>query len=235
MIRKLKIIAVITARGGSKGLPYKNIAKIGNKPLIYYTIKAALGTKLINKVILSTDSSKIASISKKYGVEIPFLRPKKLATDTAHHPDVVEHAVNYVEKKRNFFPDIVIMLQPTSPFRTSKHLTFALKKFVKEKNESLIGVRKQNYPPWWMFKISNKKLETNFKWKNKNVFNMERQEFPNLYRPNGAIYITYRKSLKIKKNLVNPKSCGYYLMSDLESIDIDNKLDLEIAKKILKK
>lgn len=227
---KKKILAIITARGGSKSLPNKNIKKLKGKPLIYYTIKAALNSKLIEKSILSTDSKKISNISKKFGIEVPFLRPKYLASDKTHHPEVLEHAVSYLEKKNKEFYDIVVMLQPTSPFRKSIHIDLAIKKFLKQKNKSLISVKKQDYPPWWMFKIHKSQLKTNFSWKNKNVFNMERQEFPSLYRPNGAIYVTTRKNLKITKSLVNLTSCGFYLMNAIDSIDIDTALDLKIAE-----
>lgn len=231
---KKKILAIITARGGSKSLPNKNIKILKGKPLIYYTIKAALNSKLLDKSILSTDSKKISNISKKFGINIPFLRPKHLATDKAHHPEVIEHAVDYLEKQKKEFYDIIVMLQPTSPFRESFHIDQAIKKFLKQKNKSLISVKKQDYPPWWMFKMSKSKLKSNFGWKNKNVFNMERQEFPNLYRPNGAIYVTTRKSLKKSKSLVNLSSCGFYLMNSSDSIDIDTALDLKIAENIKK-
>jgi len=191
-----------------------------------------LKSNLIDKTIVSTDSPKIAYISKKYGANIPFLRPKKLAGDKSHSPEVVEHAVSFLEKNQNEYYDIILMLQPTSPFRTQKHLDAAIRKFLKEKNQSLISISKQDFPPWWMFKISKKKLKTQFNWKNKNVFNMERQEFPNVYKPNGAIYITTRESLKKSKNLVNPKSCGFFIMSEEDSIDIDTALDLKIAQSI---
>ena len=103
------------------------------------------------------------------------------------------------------------MLQPTSPFRKNFHIDQAIKNFLKEKNKSLISVKKQDYPPWWMFKISQSKLKTNFNWMNKNVFNMERQEF-HLYRPNGAIYVTTRKNLKNSKSIVI-KIMWVYLMN----------------------
>ncbi len=228
----MKILSVITARGDSKKLPNKNILKFKKKPLIAHTIISSLKSNLITKTIVSTDSLRIANISRKYGAEIPFLRPKKLARDKSHSPDVVEHAVNFLEKKHNDYFDLILMLQPTSPLRTHKHLDAAIKKFLREKNQSLISISKQDFPPWWMFKISKKKLKSQFNWKNKNVFNMERQEFPCVYKPNGAIYITTRKNFKKSKNLVNTNSCGFYLMKEEESIDIDTALDFKIAESI---
>ena len=231
MKNKLNIICIITARSGSKGLKNKNIRKLKGLPLLAYTVLAAKRSKILTRVILSTDSKLYANIGLKFGAEIPFIRPKNLATSTAHHPDVVNHAVKFLEKKEKFKFDYIVMLQPTSPYRNAKHIDQAIKKFLNEKNDSLISIKKQDYPPWWMFLINKNRLAQFLKFKNKNVFNLERQEFPNLFRPNGAIYISKRKVL-YQGNLVNPKSCGYYLMNEKNSIDIDNILDLKVAENI---
>ena len=231
MKKKLNIICIITARSGSKGLKNKNIRKLKGLPLLAHTIIAAKKSKVFNRVILSTDSKLYANIGLKFGAEVPFIRPRKLATSTAHHPDVVNHAVKFLEKKEKIKFDYIMMLQPTSPYRNAKHIDEAIKKFLKEKNDSLISIKKQDYPPWWMFVLDKSKLGQFLKFKNKNVFNLERQEFPRLFRPNGAIYISKRKVL-YKGNLINPKSCGYYLMNDRSSIDIDNIIDLKVAENI---
>ena len=231
MKKKLNIICIITARSGSKGLKNKNIRKLKGLPLLAHTIIAAKKSKVFNRVILSTDSKLYANIGLKFGAEVPFIRPRKLATSKAHHPDVVNHAVKFLEKKEKIKFDYIMMLQPTSPYRNAKHINEAIKKFLKEKNDSLISIKKQDYPPWWMFLIYKNKLGQFLKFKNKNVFNLERQEFPKLFRPNGAIYISKRKVL-YKGNLINPKSCGYYLMNDRSSIDIDNIIDLKVAENI---
>ncbi len=231
MKKKSNIICIITARSGSKGLKNKNIRKLKGLPLLAHTIIAANNSKLLNRVILSTDSNLYAKIGLKFKAEVPFIRPKKLATSTSHHPDVVNHAVKFVEKKENVKFDYVVMLQPTSPFRKSKHINEAINKFLKEKNDSLISIKKQDYPPWWLFFLKKNKLNQFLNFKNKNVFNLERQEFPNLYRPNGAIYICKRNLLN-SGNLINPLSCGYYIMDEKDSIDIDNLIDLKVAETI---
>ncbi len=231
MKKKIDIICIITARSGSKGLKNKNIRKLKGLPLIAHTIIAAKKSKMLTRVILSTDSKLYAKIGSKFGVEVPFIRPKRLATNTAHHPDVVNHALNFVEKKDRIKFDYVVMLQPTSPFRKSKHIDEAIKKFLNEKNDSLISIKKQDYPPWWLFVLKRKKLGQFLKYKNKNVFNLERQEFPDLFRPNGAIYVSKRDVL-LKRNLINPKSCGYYIMEERDSVDIDNLIDLIVAENI---
>lgn len=231
MKKLFKTLCVITARSGSKGLKNKNIRKLKGLPLIAHTILAAKKSKMLTRVILSTDSRLYAKIGLKFGAEVPFIRPKKLATSKAHHPDVVNHALKFIEKKDQTKFDYVVMLQPTSPFRKSKHINEAIKKFLQEKNDSLISVKKQDYPPWWLFTLKKNKLGQFLNFKNKNVFNLERQEFPKLYRPNGAIYVSKRNVLN-GGNLINPKSCGYYIMDEKDSIDIDNLIDLKVAENI---
>lgn len=231
MKKKVNIICIITARSGSKGLKNKNIRKLRGLPLIAHTIIAAKKSKMLSRIILSTDSKLYRKIGIKFGAEVPFIRPKRLATATSHHPDVVNHAVNFMEKKEQVIFDYVVMLQPTSPFRSSKHIDEAIMKFLNEKNDSLISIKKQDYPPWWLFNLKKKKLGQFLQYKRKNVFNLERQEFPNLYRPNGAIYVSNRNTL-YKRNLINPKSCGYYIMNEKDSVDIDNLIDLKVAENI---
>ena len=233
MKKPFKIICIITARSGSKGLKNKNIRKLKGLPLLAHTIIAAKKSKILTRVILSTDSKLYAKIGSKFGAEVPFIRPKKLATAKSHHPDVVNHAVKFIEKKDQIKFDYVVMLQPTSPFRKSSHINEAINKFLGEKNESLISIKKQDYPPWWLFVLNKNKLGQFLKFKKKNVFNLERQEFPKLFRPNGAIYISERKVLK-SGNLINPKSCGYYIMNDKDSIDIDNLNDWKRAELIFR-
>jgi len=229
---KHKIISIITARGGSKGLPGKNIIPLGGKPLIAYTIEASLGSKHVDTTVVSTDYEDIKSVALKSGAEAPFLRPAELATDTAHSPDIVEHAVSFYEKTLNRSYDITVMLQPTSPFRTAGHLDEALEKFLEDPTlDSLISVKKEEFPPWWMFKAEGNRLQSAFPFKEGiNVFNLERQQFPLIYSPNGAIYITWRKYLAQSRSIVNPENNGFYIMNEEDSIDIDTKVDLYTAE-----
>jgi CMP-N-acetylneuraminic acid synthetase len=132
MNKKLKILAIIPARSGSKGIPNKNIKKLSGRPLIYYTIKAALNSKLIDRIIVSSDSEKILKISEKLGAEIPFKRPKNISEDKSLAIEVIQHALNWLEKNEKYFPDAIIYLQPTSPLRTKKHINEAINIFFKE-------------------------------------------------------------------------------------------------------
>jgi len=234
MIKGKKVVAVITARVGSKGLPNKNIKILLGKPLIYYTIKAALGSKFIDRVIVSTDGKKIAKIAKRYGAEIPFLRPAYLATDTAHTPPVVEHAINYLEKNEGYNVDIVVTLQPTNPLRKTRHIDLGIKKFSNANTDSLVGI-KEAFPPWWLFKLKKHKVVPFIEFKRGiNAFNLERQQLPKVYQANGALYVTKRDYLKRAKSLINPKSCTYLLMDEESSLDINTPLDFKIIEYILK-
>jgi len=232
MSERTKIIAVITARGGSKGLPGKNIIDLGGKPMLAYTVLAGIESKLVDNVVVTTDDEKIKEIAIEYGAEVPFLRPAELSNDKAHTPDAVEHAVSFYENelKKNY--NIIVTLQPTSPFRNGEHIDNAITEFLADPTlDSLISIKKQDYPPWWMFKLQGDRLKPYFPYKfGVNVFNLERQQFPPVYRPNGAIYVTRRKYLSENNAIVNPENNGYYIMNENDSIDIDNMPDLYSAR-----
>ena len=231
MTKCTSIIAVITARGGSKKLPGKNIVDLGGKPLLAYTIEAGLESHRIDRLVLSTDSEGIAEVGRRCGAEVPFLRPAHLATDTAHSPDVVEHAVDFLERAEGAEFSHVIMLQPTSPFRTSRHIDDAVDAFEKTDYDSYITVRQQEHPPWWSFLVENGQLKTACPWEpGVNVFNLERQQFPPVYVPNGAFYITARDYLRRTLSIVNPDSCGALIMNEDDSMDIDTAMDLAVAQ-----
>lgn len=237
MLREYRIIAVIPARGGSKGLPGKNIVDLGGKPLLAYTVLAGQESRFVDTVVVSTNDDNIRQIALESGAEVPFLRPDELSGDTSHTPDAVEHAVAYYENEMDQHYNIIVTLQPTSPFRTGRHVDEALEQFLSQPTlDSLISVKKQDYPPWWMFQFEEHLLKPAFPYKKGvNVFNLERQEFPPVYRPNGAVYVCWRKYLADSGAIVNPENNGYYLMTIGDSIDIDNMADLDAAKYELEK
>ena len=154
---KPKILALIPARGGSKGLPNKNIREFGGLPLIAHTIKTAINCKFFNKIVVSTDSDKIASISKKHGADIPFIRPQELSTDDSTTLSVVKHAISFFLEKKEIF-DAVIVLQPTTPFREVKVLNTALEKFLETTPDSVVSICKSGENPYWSKKIVNGNL-----------------------------------------------------------------------------
>lgn len=232
MFKKKKILAVIPARAGSKKIKNKNIIKIKKKPLIYYTIKEAIKSKFIDEICLSTDSVKIQNISKSFGLDSFFLRPKILSTDNALTKDVVLHALKQSEKfyKKKF--DYIILLQPTCPLRKSFHIDDAIIKIIKNKQNSLISICDvEGYHPNRM-KIVKGNLLYNYT-KNKAEDMRPRQKLPKVYIRNGAIYISKVNFFKKKRVLTDSKSVPY-LMGNTESINIDGPIDLELAKALLK-
>ncbi|MEM2963781.1 MAG: acylneuraminate cytidylyltransferase family protein [Candidatus Anstonellales archaeon] len=229
----MRIVGIIPARGGSKGLPRKNILPLGGKPLLSYTIEAALQSR-IDRTIVSTEDVEIAEIAKKIGAEVPFLRPKKLATDTASSLSVILHALNYLDKNK-YHSDVIVFLQPTSPFRTHKHINAALELLLDSDVDSVISVCEAEYHPYWMFwKESDDALREFIKIKDKPL---RRQDLPTLYRINDAIVISRRSYFdKVKENspCFNPRSVKGYVMDRVSSIDINDKFDFLLAEFIIK-
>jgi N-acylneuraminate cytidylyltransferase/CMP-N,N'-diacetyllegionaminic acid synthase len=229
-IKKPIILAIIPARGGSKGIPNKNIKLLANKPLIAYTIEEAFKSRFLDRVIVSTDNSEIANISKKYGAEVPFMRPKNLAEDTTPMHLVLQHAVKYLEKKKNYKIDIIVRLQPTSPFRKVSDIDAAIEKLLDTNADVVETVSKLLHPPFWIVKLKRDKLYPFIKTK-KNYY--RRQDSPKLYVINGAVYVIQKKALMKKTNIFD-KNTRATIMEPDRSIDIDTPLDFKIAELLLK-
>ncbi|ABR56003.1 acylneuraminate cytidylyltransferase [Methanococcus aeolicus Nankai-3] len=228
---KNKILALIPARGGSKGLPRKNIKPLLGKPLIAWTIEQAKNSKYVDKVVVSTDDEEIAEISRKYGAEVPFLRPKELARDDSPTIDTIMHATNWFEERGEIF-DIIVLLQPTSPLKTTEDIDNAIELFLNNKNAlSLVSVKENEHPPFWSFKIENDYIKPLF---GNEYINKRRQELPKCHIPNGAIFISYIKVLKEYRTFYTPKTISY-IMPPERSVDIDNEFDFLLAEFILKK
>jgi len=224
----MKILAIIPARGGSKGIPKKNIVLARGKPLIAWTIESALSAG-IDRVFVSSDSDEILEIAKKYGAET-IKRPSNLSGGKICSDVAIWHALAHLEKTEKFFPDMAILLQPTSPLRESKDIKNALKLFTKEKSAtSLISV----------FETDNKYLKSFLLDKKRYMHGicndtfpfMDRQLLPKLYMPNGAIYIVRKKVFK-KKSLFTDKTIPY-VMTKEKSLDIDVWEDIAIVEKSL--
>ena len=231
MIKDKKILAVITARGGSKGLVGKNIKKLNNIPLINYSIEACLKSKYIDKAILSTDDENIIRVAKLTGIEIPFIRPKELASDTATSISVIQHAVAFLENIGDKY-DYIITIQPTSPLRTEKHLDEAIE-LISSNNEadSLLSVTEVGYHPYWMKKIEKGYLTPFYNIDEKTY--TRRQDLPKVYQMNGAIFISTR-DLIMKNNVISGHSVIPYLMTNEDSIDIDNQIDFNLVELLIK-
>jgi len=229
MYKNKKIVALIPARGGSKGLPGKNIKPLMGKPLISWTIEQALRSKYIDQVVVTTDKIKIARIAKRYGADVPFIRPKELATSSARGIDVLLHAVKYFENEGHNF-DLVLWLQPTSPLRKNVDVERAIKMLFRNNAKAVVSVTRSEHHPWLNVRLtSDKRCMPLYKnvGKNKN-----RQELPVYYRINGAIYLSYIDSIKKTKSFVGKDTCAYIMPSE-RSVDIDTALDFEFAEFLL--
>ncbi|MDD5773369.1 MAG: acylneuraminate cytidylyltransferase family protein [bacterium] len=230
MYKGKKILGIIPARGGSKGLPQKNILPLLGKPLIAWTIEEARSSKYIDKIIVSTDDEKIAVISRKYGAEVPFIRPKELATDNAKTIDVILNIQKWFEGHNDYY-DAIMVLQPTSPLRKKEHIRESVELFYERGAQSVISVAIADKHPWWcntlpsdgcMSRFLPKKAQNN------------RQKLPEYYCLNGAIYLTDWKYFKDKRSFWGPRTYAYK-MEKRSSIDIDDKLDFAFAELILSK
>lgn len=229
--RKFNILAVIPARGGSKGVPRKNIRPLAGLPLIAYTIRAALACPLITDVVVSTDDIEIQHIALEYGAQAPFLRPQELATDTALAIPVVQHAVAEMETRLRKVYDYVAMLQPTTPLRTSGDLTEALKRLIESEKDGIISVVDVgNLHPMKMKKFMGDRLVD---YEKPPVENPPRQVMPPVYMVNGAIYAT-RRDVLMKRGTFQGKYCLGYVMPMERSINIDNEIDFFLAEHLAK-
>jgi len=229
----MKILVVIPARGGSKGIKDKNIIDICGKPLIQYSIDPALELKrlgLVSKVIVSTDTSKIADLSKELGAEVPFLRPDSIAGDKAKSIDFILHAINFYEQLNILF-DAVLLLQPTSPMRELELLTNTINLFKKNDEDSLISCYREEYiNDLVMYKSGEgAKLEPLNSNHNKGV---RRQDHGDVFVRNGAIYLTKVSYLKETGQIISDKPL-LIEMRKSQSVNIDTLEDLEIFKRAL--
>lgn len=226
-----KILAIIPARSGSKGLKDKNIKDLLGKPLIAYTIEAAHKADVFDRIVVSTDSEKYAQISRQYGADVPFLRSVENSTDKAGSWDVVKEVLENLKKDFNEKYDIVVLLQPTSPLRTSENIKEAVELFLNKSADSVIAVAQTEHPMFWCNTIDKDYSMKDFI---KKEFNKSRQELPTSYCINGSIYIVKTELLNNLNslNLYGEKSYGY-IMERVNSVDIDSELDFLYVKTIL--
>ncbi|GAB1309280.1 acylneuraminate cytidylyltransferase family protein [Urechidicola sp. KH5] len=228
----MKILGLIPARGGSKGVPRKNIRLLNGKPLIDYTILAGQQSNLITKLIVSSEDEEIINHSLAMNVSVPFQRPERLATDESPTIDTIIHAINYFESKGEYF-DAVCLLQATSPFRSTDFIDRAIRKFKEANSDSLVSVTQvpHQYNPHWVFEENdNSLLEISTK---DDFIIARRQELPKAFIRDGSIYITKTKVLKEYKNVLGKKIA--YIVSDFEPIiNIDTQEDWTLAEDYLK-
>jgi N-acylneuraminate cytidylyltransferase/CMP-N,N'-diacetyllegionaminic acid synthase len=233
MFKKKKILALIPARGGSKGLPGKNIRTLFGKPLIAWSIEAGLNSKYVDRVVVTTDDQKIASVAKKYGAEIPFMRPKELANDKSSSIDVVLHALDYLKKQGSEF-DYIILLEPTSPLRETEDVDKSIEMLVNNRSGavSIVGVSKvEAAHPMFDVKINKRGLLEHYMGSFQKY--TRRQEIDDLYFFEGTVYISQVKAFIEKRTFYHEKTLPY-IVPRWKSIEIDDIFDLVCAEAVKK-
>lgn len=225
-----KILAIIPARGGSKGVPRKNIKDLNGKPLIAYSIDVAKESKYIDRIVVSTEDEEIAEVSKKFGAEVPYLRPLKLAKDDSPTVDCIINMVTWLKENENYIPDYVCLLQCTSPLRESKDIDGTIEKAIGENVDGAISVCEAEVNPYWTNIFDDDKLKY-FIEEGKKI--TRRQDLPKVYSMNGAVYVMKTDVLLDKKTFETDNITGY-VMSSENSIDIDTNLDFKFAELLMK-
>jgi len=226
-----KIVGVITARGGSKGIPRKNTVLLAGKPLIAWTIEAALQSRRLDRLIVSTDDSEIAEISRAWGAEVPFLRPPELAEDNTPHILVVLHALDWLHESSGISPDYLMLLQPTSPLRSADDIDTAIEVAQARDAIAVVSVAEVHRHPY----LSKRILEdgTLVDFVESDIAYLRRQALPPAYALNGAIYLNRPESLLHDRKFIPPGTLGY-VMPPERSMDVDSPWDLYLIELVLR-
>jgi CMP-N,N'-diacetyllegionaminic acid synthase len=230
------VLAIIPARGGSKGLPNKNIRPLAGHPLISYSIHAALQSSLINRVIVSTDSEDIAKAAKEYGAELPFLRPAQYAQDLSTDFEVFLHALTWLKENEGYVPDFVVQLRPTSPIRIVTEIDICIEKLKNSAADSLRIVTSSPCTPYKMWTIADGSdiMEPLLKLDGvKEPFNQPRQKLPRIYWQVGALDVIRASCITEKKSMSGDTILSHVIPNEL-SVDIDNLGDFMNAEEVIK-
>jgi CMP-N,N'-diacetyllegionaminic acid synthase len=225
----MEILAIVPARGGSKRIPNKNIKDFLGKPLIAYTIKQALDCEFISRVIVDTDSRKISDISKKYGAEVPWLRPKSLATDKTNYVDSLLYNLRRLKRDQNYAPDYVMIMQTTSPLREVEDIIKCLKLMKKGKATTVLTICETHPRLYHLGKDNFIKLVNGSERKSTNI-----QDWPEAYILNGCFVYLVKTSALLKEKIVITKKTKALVCDKWRSIDLDTKEDWAIAEFLFK-
>ena len=226
MISDKSVLALLPARGGSKGVPRKNVRSAGGKPLIAWSIEAARTSRYVDRTVLSTDDAEIAAVARKFGCDVPFMRPAELATDKAGSMDVIRHALATLPERY----DLMVLLQPTSPLRRAGDIDDALERYLASGAKTCVSVCETDKHPYWMVTMTENGAV-------RQLFSPEqipdrRQDAPPVFALNGAIYIAPTDHLVAGGELIVPGTLGYVMPKE-RSFDIDTELDLRLADFLL--
>lgn len=222
----MKILALITARAGSKRLPGKNIRILGDRPLISWSIEALKKSIGIIDILVSTNDKEVFKIARKEKLLTPWMRPEELSLDTSSSVDVAIHAINWYENEYEKI-DGLILIQPTSPFRTIETIQKGIKAFCDSKGKTIIGVSETHNHPSWTFKIKNNTINP---FLLDNGINMRSQDLEKAYVVNGSFYLISPRVLREKKSFFSDNTIPLIINSKKEALDIDNKDDWDLAE-----
>lgn len=225
MINDNTILAIIPARGGSKGIPEKNIKELANKPLIAWTIEEARKSKYIDRLILSSDDTKIINTARTWGCEIPFVRPAELAQDNTPGIEPVKHAIKTLPEKY----DYICLLQPTSPLRKASDIDGCIEKCIENKSDTCVSVTRADQHPYWMYVIHEDDILKPL-FADKHFF--RRQDLPEIFILNGAVYCAKTRFILDSSSFISQDTVAY-LMDSESSIDIDNEFEFKLAEYML--
>jgi CMP-N-acetylneuraminic acid synthetase len=227
----LDVVALVTARGGSKGIPGKNLVPIGGRPLIAWSIQAARDSALVRRVIVSTDDEAIAAAARVAGAEVPFKRPAELAQDTSSHISVVLHALDWLEAAEGRLPDYLLLLQPTSPLRTAEDVDAAITLAGQTGAASVVSVCPAHTHPYLAKSVSAAGRLTDFLTIDRRAY-LRRQDLPPAYALNGAIYLTRPATLRQERTFL-PADTVPYVMPVERSLDVDTRWDLALLRLLM--
>lgn len=228
--KKPKVLALITARGGSKSVPGKNLKLLGGKPLIAWSIQAALQARAVGWVVVSTDDSKIAEVALEHGAEAPFLRPPELAGDASPHLDAIRHALTWLADNQGYNPEYLLLLQPTSPFRAAADIDAAVAMLEGRPGCSVVSVCEAGSHPYLVRTMDEKGLLQNLVDPPPGY--LRRQDLPPAYAVNGALYLV-ETSVVLNGGDWFSVPCLGYVMPPERSLDIDSPFDLKLARLLM--
>lgn len=228
----MKILGIIAARGGSKGVPGKNIKPLGGKPLIAYSIEPAVKSGVFDKIIISTDDEKIAEVARSFGADVPFIRPAELAQDATPTLPVLIHAVKWLEDNQKLDFDYVVLLQPTTPFRQVFHIKEAIDLLKSSGADSVVSVSEVpgHYNPHWQFILDTQNKMQIFTGENFSEIIKRRQDLPKTYTRNGAVYAFKKNLLFQDVPTFYGKDIRAYVMDQQYSVNIDSLEDFISAE-----
>ena len=223
-------LGVIAARGGSKGLPRKNVLSLGGRPLIAHTIAAALACPALTRTVVSSDDAEILEAARAAGCPAPFVRPAALAADRSSTVDVALHALDWVEAHERLAPEVLVLLPATAPLRQASHIAGAVATLLDDPEaEGVVAVTEPDYPPYWMLRIAERRLHWLFP---EGGATDHRQQLPPAYQPNGAIYAVRTTVLREQRTFY-PRATAPYVMPREASVNIDSELDFQVAELLL--